>query len=174
MLFRQPWVQFGLRATRPLKDYPRNTLLQRKRQLFRAAVAGVTHPYSRGVLCILSSLRFWGRREKFISATKIADRQQRRLHYKSHSFSLDKLQQFKDQWKQTCLITWPSVTVGWTPFNQLVISAAHLWVSGQVVGIFIVWLTKNHSMSWPKIQSACHVFYRASSLVTSIVEDRLQ
>ena len=65
--------------------------------IFRAAVAGVTHPYSRGVLCILSSLRFWGRREKFISATKIADRQQRRLHYKSHSFSLDKLQQFKDQ-----------------------------------------------------------------------------
>ena len=25
LLFRQPCVQFGLQATRPLKDYPRNT-----------------------------------------------------------------------------------------------------------------------------------------------------
>ena len=27
MLFQQPWVQFGLQATCPLKDYPRNTHL---------------------------------------------------------------------------------------------------------------------------------------------------
>ena len=144
-------------------------MLQRKRQLFRAAVAGVTHPYSRGVLCILSSLRFWGRREKFISAIKIADRQQRRLHYKSHSFSLDKLQQFKDQWKQTCVITWPSATVGWTPFNQLVISVAHIWVSGQVVGILLCGLPKTFLCYGQRyrVLATCFTVPRPQSLASS-------
>ena len=50
---------------------------------------------------------------------------------------VDHLQQFEDQWKQTFLVTWPSATVEWTPFNQLVISAIQLWVGGQVVGIFV-------------------------------------
>ena len=34
LLFRQPCVQFSLQATRPLKDYPRNTFVQKEFRVF--------------------------------------------------------------------------------------------------------------------------------------------
>ena len=50
---------------------------------------------------------------------------------------VDQLQQFELQWKQTCLVTCPSATVGWFPFNQPVARVLHLFMGTHAVGIFL-------------------------------------
>ena len=50
---------------------------------------------------------------------------------------MDHLQQFESQLKQTCLVTWPSATVGWVPFNQPVEWVPQRCIGTQVVAILV-------------------------------------